>query len=84
MTEEVTTYIDGWSVTYPAACNGRIGDIGFVVAPRGRSDFVHFDTTGRTYGTYMPKAVQARIVAMRNRALKAKETRALSAGGSND
>lgn len=30
MTEEVTTEIDGWSVTYPAECNGGIADLGFV------------------------------------------------------
>ena len=70
MKEELTTYVAGWSVTYPAACNGRIGDLGFVAFLHGGSDFVHFDTTGKPYGTSMPKAVQARIVAMRNRVLR--------------
>ena len=74
--EEVTTTIDGWSVTYPASCNGRIGDLGFVFHYRmGNPDFVHFDRNGDPYGTYKPKAVIRRIRAMRNRALKNKETR---------
>lgn len=70
---EVTTEIDGWSVTYPASCNGndRIVDLGFVFHYRmGNSDFVHFDSNGEPYGTYMPKKVKARIRAMRNRYLK--------------
>ena len=70
MEKEITTEIDGWSVTYPASCNGRIGDLGFVVRPNGFSDFVHFDRYGMPYGTYMPKKVKARIRAMRNRYLK--------------
>ena len=73
--KEITTEIDGWSVTYPAECNGRIADLGFVFHYRmGNSDFVHFDRNGEPYGTYMPKAVIRRIRAMRNRALKNKES----------
>lgn len=67
--EEVTTIVRGWTVIYPASCNGRIGDLGFVV-PRSlyaNSAFVHFDSNGEPYGTYMPQAVRARIKAMRNR-----------------
>lgn len=74
--QEVTTEIDGWSVTYPASCNGRIADLGFVSHDsknHSYSEFVHFDLHGEPYGTYMPKAVIKRIRAMRNRALKAKE-----------
>lgn len=33
--EEITTEIAGWRVTYPASCNGRIADLGFVVRPNG-------------------------------------------------
>ena len=73
MSEEVTTEIDGWYVTYPTMCNGRISGMGFV-SFNYRSDFVHFNDDGEPYGTYMPKAVIRRIRAMRNRALKAKES----------
>lgn len=76
--EEFITTVRGWVVIYPAKCNGHLGDLGFVVpaSKYGLSDFVHFDSNGEPYGTYMPKAVSARIRAMRNRALKNKETRA--------
>ena len=71
MDEEVTTYIDGWYVTYPAMCNGRLCDMGFVSFNYG-SDFVYFNDDGEPYGTYMPKAVIRRIRAMRNRYMKAR------------
>ena len=68
-TEELTT-VDNWVVIYPASCNGRIGDIGFVYPLNGNSNFVHFDRFGMPYGTYMPKKVAARVRAMRNRYMK--------------
>lgn len=68
--KENTTEVAGWTVIYPAECNGAIRDLGFVYRTNGyRSDFVHFDSHGLPYGTYMPKKVAARIRAMRNRHL---------------
>lgn len=72
MKEEMTE-VAGWTVIYPATCNGAIRDLGFVYHTNGyRSDFVYFSSNGLPYGTYMPKKVAARLVAMRNRSLKKK------------
>lgn len=69
-TEEVTTTIDGWVVTYPSECNGALRDLGFVYPVNGNSNFVHFNEHGLPYGTYMPEKVARRLVAMRRRHLK--------------
>lgn len=67
MTEHTST-IAGWTVIYPATCNGALRDLGFIYLTNGfNSDFVHFDGHGMPYGAYMPKKVAARLVAMRNR-----------------
>jgi len=63
---EVTSEVRGWTVTYPATCNGRLADLGFVSGPYGRSDFVHFDADGQPYGTPMPKDVARRVTRMRH------------------
>lgn len=66
--EEKMTEVAGWTVIYPASCNGHVRDLGFVFRTNGtRSDFVHFDSFGQPYGTFMPKKVKARLIAMRNR-----------------
>ena len=68
--KEVTSIIEGWSVTYPATCNGHLADMGFVFPVSGycSSTFVHFDVDGNPYGAdvYVPKNVLARLRAMRN------------------
>lgn len=62
---EFRTEVDGWTVYYPAMCNGALRDLGFVVGP-SRSDFVHFHPLdGHAYGTPMPKAVAKRVTRMR-------------------
>ena len=67
--KEITTEVAGWTVIYPAECNGAIRDLGFVYPNSGyrNSDFVYFNNRGEPYGTYMPKKVRARLIAMRNR-----------------
>ena len=71
--KEIATEVAGWTVIYPAECNGAIRDLGFVYRTNGyRSDFVHFNANGEPYGPYMPKKVRARLIAMRNRELKGK------------
>lgn len=66
--KEIATEVAGWTVIYPAECNGAIRDLGFVYRTNGyRSDFVHFNGSGEPYGPYMPKKVRARLIAMRNR-----------------
>ena len=74
--EEIATEVAGWTVIYPATCNGAIRDLGFVYRTNGyRSEFVHFNDGGEPYGPYyMPKKVIARLIAMRNREF-AKEER---------
>ena len=63
---ELESDVPGWTVIYPAACNGRIGDLGFIVSRGyGGSDFVHFDPAGHAYGMPMTKAARARIERMR-------------------
>jgi hypothetical protein len=59
--------VPGWTVTYPATCNGRVADLGFVASRGwGGSDFVHFDTvTGEPYGFPLTEAARRRLVAMR-------------------
>ena len=69
--KEIATEVAGWTVIYPAECNGAIRDLGFVYRTNG-SDFVHFNANGEPYGHYMPKKVRARLIAMRNRELKGK------------
>jgi hypothetical protein len=59
--------VPGWVVEYPAACNGRVGDLGFV-SSRGYGDsgFVHFDTrTGLPYGMPLTQAARKRLIQMR-------------------
>ena len=71
LVKETTTEVAGWTVIYPAECNGAIRDLGFVYRTNGyRSDFVHFNDRGEPYGAYMPKKVIARLIAMRNRELQ--------------
>ena len=68
--KEITTEVEGWTVIYPAECNGAIRDLGFVYPNSGyrNSEFVHFNNRGEPYGPYyMPKKVRARLIAMRNR-----------------
>lgn len=64
---EITSEVRGYRVTYPATCNGRLGDIGFVESlGTGGSDFVHFDpTTGCPYGTPLTAVASSRLVLMR-------------------
>ena len=62
---EVVSMVRGWTVYYPAECNGRLADLAFVVSQH-RSDFVHFDPKdGHAYGTPMPKDVARRCERMR-------------------
>ena len=67
--KENVTEVAGWTVIYPAECNGAIRDLGFVYPNSGYRDctFVHFSYRGEPYGPYMPKRVRARLIAMRNR-----------------
>jgi len=64
---EIDSTVPGWVVTYPASCNGRLGDIGFVASSGyGGSDFVHFDLkTGEPYGAHLTIAARDRLKAMR-------------------
>lgn len=66
-TGENTSEVPGWLVTYPATCNGHLGDLGFVASSGyGGSGFVHFDrVTGAPYGMPLTKAARARLIAMR-------------------
>lgn len=70
--KENITEVAGWTVIYPSECNGAIRDLGFVY-PNSfyrTCEFVHFNDKGEPYGTYMPKKVRARLIAMRNREWK--------------
>jgi len=63
---ERTSTVPGWEVTYPATCNGHLGDIGFVASTgRGGSNFVYFDGDGEPYGYLITRAARARLKAMR-------------------
>ena len=69
LVKETTTEVAGWTVIYPAECNGAIRDLGFVY-PNSfyrTCEFVYFNDRGEPYGTYMPKKVIDRLIAMRNR-----------------
>ena len=67
--KEIATEVEGWTVIYPAECNGAIRDLGFVYPNSGsrNSYFVYFNDRGEPYGPYMPKKVIDRLIAMRNR-----------------
>lgn len=63
---EWVSLVPGWVVTYPASCNGRVGDLGFLASRGyGGSDFVHFDSDGMPYGMPMTKAARKRLIQMR-------------------
>jgi|SRR6478735_1949715 len=64
---EIMSQTPGWTVIYPATCNGHLGDIGFVASTgMGGSGFVHFDlTTGEPYGMPLTKAARERLIALR-------------------
>jgi len=63
---EYESEVAGWTVTYPAACNGRVGDLGFLSSTgQGGSGFVHFDQQGEPYGMPMTIKARARLLAMR-------------------
>ncbi len=63
---EITSLVADWIVTYPATCNGRLGDLGFVTSRGyGGSDFVHFGRDGRPYGFPLTIAARERLTAMR-------------------
>jgi hypothetical protein len=59
--------VPGWTVEYPSACNGRVGDVAFVSSRGvGGSGFVHFDVrTGEPYGFPLTVAARDRLRAMR-------------------
>jgi hypothetical protein len=66
-TGEVESDVPGWTVTYPAQCNGGLGDIGFVASRGyGGSGFVYFDVRdGHPYGMPLTVAARDRLKAMR-------------------
>jgi hypothetical protein len=59
--------VPGWTVTYPASCNGHLGDIAFIASRGfGGSGFVHFDhRTGQPYGFTLTAAARERLIRMR-------------------
>ena len=74
--KEIATEVAGWTVIYPATCNGAIRDLGFIyrINGYGNSEFVHFTNNGEPYGPpHMPKKVRARLIAMRNREFEKEE-----------
>lgn len=66
-TGEIDSLVPGWIVTYPASCNGHVGDIGFVASRGyGGSGFIHFDpATGEPYGIPLTAAARTRVKTMR-------------------
>lgn len=69
---ELSSDVPGWTVTYPAACNGHLGDVGFVASRGyGGSGFVHFERDGRAYGAPLTRAARERVERMRRDAMAA-------------